>query len=56
MAINTTMSGKELDRVLKQLLDIQNEDNEGKVLCIYQGELAAEDGEAYFDVVPVGGA
>ena len=56
MAINTTMSGKELDRVLKQFLDIQNADNNDKILCIYQGELAVEDGEAYFDVVPVGGA
>ena len=51
MAISTSMSSKELDRVLKAILDAQDEDNNDKVIYIRNGELAFEDGETFFDVV-----
>ena len=50
MAINTQMSGKEIDRVLKAINDAENADNNGKVICIRNGELVFEDPEAFFDV------
>ena len=50
MAINTQMSGKEIDRVLKAINDAENTDNNGKVIYIRRGELAFEDGDALFAV------
>ena len=50
MAINTQMSGKEIDRILKAINDIQNIDNNGKVIYIKQGGTVTEDGETLFDV------
>lgn len=53
MAINTSMSGKEIDRVLKAINDAENENNNDKVIYIRRGELAFEDGETLFDVTPL---
>lgn len=50
MAIQTEMSGKEIDRVLKAINDAANTDNNNKVVYIRRGELAFEDGETLFDV------
>lgn len=50
MAINTMMSGKEIDRVLRAFLEAEEEKNNSKVLYIRRGELAFENGEALFDV------
>lgn len=51
MAIHTSMSCKEIDRVLKAFLDVAaDEDADGMILCIRDGELTYADGEAYFDV------
>lgn len=50
MAINTQMSGKEIDRILKAINDAENPDNNGKVIYIRRGELAFEDGDALFAV------
>ena len=50
MAINTMMSGKEIDRVLKAINDAANTNNNGKVMYIRRGEIAFEDGEILFDV------
>lgn len=52
MAISTKMSCAELDKALKAFLDILTEENNGKVVYIRNGALAAEDGNALFDVVP----
>ena len=53
MAIHTSMSGKEIDRVLKAIHDAENTDNNDKVIYIRHGELAFEDGETLFDVTPL---
>ena len=50
MAINTQMSGKEIDRTLKAILFAEDAKNNNKVLYIRRGELAFENGEALFDV------
>jgi len=50
MAIKTMMSGAEIDRNLKAILDAQNQENNGLVIYIRKGELAFEDGEVLFDV------
>ena len=50
MAINTLMSGKEIDRVLKAINDARNTDNNDKVIYIRKGEIAFENGETLFDV------
>lgn len=50
MVINTDMSGKEIDKVLKSIFDAMNSDNDGKVVYIKRGKLVFEDGEALFDV------
>lgn len=50
MAINTQMSGKEIDRVLKAINDAENADNNNKVIYIRNGELAFEYGEILFSV------
>ena len=50
MAIQTDMSGKEIDRVLKAINDAENTDNNDKVIYIRRGELAFEDGSVLFSV------
>lgn len=50
MAINTMMSGKEIDRVLKAINDAEDEKNNDKVIYIRRGELAFEDGDVLFAV------
>lgn len=50
MAINTLMSGEEIDRVLKAINDAASADNNDKVIYIRRGELAFEDGEILFSV------
>lgn len=50
MAINTLMSGKEIDRTLKAINDAANADNNDKVIYIRRGEIAFEDGETLFSV------
>ena len=51
MAINTTMSGAEIDRTIRAFLDAMNTNNNGKVLYIKNGELDVEDGSSLFGVV-----
>ena len=55
MAIQTDMSGPEIDRTLKAFLDVMQAKNNDKLLYIKQGELSCEDGEKLFDVVQIGG-
>ena len=50
MAIQTDMSGKEIDRVLKALHDAENADNNGLILYIRRGELAFDTEENLFTV------
>lgn len=50
MAIQTDMSGKEIDRVLKAFHDAENEDNNGLILYIRRGELAFDTEENLFTV------
>lgn len=50
MAINTTMSGSEIDRTIRAFLNAMNADNNGKVIYIKDGNLAFEDGETLFNV------
>ena len=50
MAIQTEMSGKEIDRVLKALRDAENADNNGLILYIRRGELAFDTEENLFTV------
>ncbi len=51
MAIQTDMSGKEIDRVLKALHDAENADNNGLILYIRHGEIAFDTEENLFTVV-----
>ena len=51
MAIQTDMSGKEIDRVLKALHDAENADNNGLILYIRRGEIAFDTEENLFTVV-----
>ena len=51
MAINTNMSGKELDRVLKAINDAENTDNNGLIIYIRNGQLAFDTEENLFTVV-----
>lgn len=51
MAINTQMSGKEIDRVLKAINDAENADNNDKIIYIRRGELAFDTEENLFTVV-----
>ena len=51
MAIQTDMSGKEIDRVLKALHDAENADNNGLILYIRGGEIAFDTEENLFTVV-----
>ena len=50
MAIQTEMSGKEIDRVLKAFHDAENEDNNGLILYIRRGELAFDTEENLFTI------
>ena len=50
MAIQTDMSGKEIDRVLKAFHDAENEDNNGLILYIRRGELAFDTEENLFTI------
>lgn len=51
MAINTTMSGADIDRTIRAFLNAMNETNNDKVIYIRNGELAFEDGPALFNVL-----
>ena len=53
MAIQTEMSGKEIDRVLKELYDAENADNNGLILYIRRGELAFDTEENLFTITPL---
>ena len=50
MAIQTDMSGKEIDRVLKALHDAENADNDGLILYIRRGEIAFDTEENLFTI------
>ena len=50
MAIQTEMSGKEIDRVLKALHDAENTKNNGLILYIRRGELAFDTEENLFTI------
>lgn len=50
MAIQTDMSGKEIDRVLKALHDAENAENEGLILYIRHGEIAFDTEENLFTI------
>lgn len=50
MAIQTDMSGKEIDRVLKAFHDAENEDNNGLILYIRRGEIAFDTEENLFTI------
>lgn len=51
MAIQTDMSGKEIDRVLKAIHDAENTENNGLILYIRRGEIAFDTEENLFTVV-----
>jgi hypothetical protein len=50
MAIQTDMSGKEIDRVLKAFHDAENAENNGLILYIRRGELAFDTEENLFTI------
>ena len=50
MAIQTDMSGKEIDRVLKAINDAENADNNGLIIYIRRGEFAFDTYENLFTV------
>ena len=51
MAIQTSMSGAEIDRVLSAFLDVMKDsDVSEKILVIRDGKLTSEDGFAFFSV------
>ena len=50
-AIQTDMSGKEIDRVLKAIHDAENADNNGMIMYIRHGELAFDTAENLFTVI-----
>lgn len=49
--IKTALNGQEIDRILKAFLDVQKEENNGKVLYIYKGQLAVGDPDYLFNVI-----
>lgn len=53
MAIQTEMSGKEIDRVLKALYDAENAGNNGLILYIRHGEFAFDTEENLFTITPL---
>ena len=48
--IRTQMSGTEIDRNLRLILDAMDTENNDKVIYIKRGALAFKDGEVLFDV------
>ena len=48
--IESNMTGRNIDKALKAFFDVQTEDNDGKVLYIFQGNLAVETPEALFTI------
>ena len=50
MAINTLMSGKEIDHTLKAINDAENTDNNGLIIYIRNGKLAFDTYENLFTV------
>lgn len=55
MAIQATMSGAELDRILRAFLDAETTDNNGKVCYIRRGASAFETWATLSDIVQLGG-
>ena len=53
MAIQTDMSGKEIDRVLKAIHDAENADNNGLILYIRRGEITFDTEENLFTITPL---
>ena len=53
MAIQTDMSGKEIDRVLKALHDAENAENNGLILYIRHGEISFDTEENLFTITPL---
>ena len=53
MAIQTDMSGKEIDRVLKAIHDAMNADNNGLILYIRRGEIDFDTEENLFTITPL---
>lgn len=53
--IKVPQTGKQLDRDLKTILDVLEAapDHEGEVLYIRHGNIALEDGNALFDIIPL---
>ena len=55
MAINTMMSGKEIDRNLSAVCDLlklaEDPENDNKVVYIRRGTQAIENGTSLFDVM-----
>lgn len=51
MAINTTMSGADIDRTIKAFLNAMNADNNDKAIYIKNGEISFEDGSILFNVL-----
>lgn len=50
MAIQTDMSGKEIDQTLKAFLNAEDDENKGLILYIRKGELAFDTEENLFSV------
>lgn len=48
-------TGAQIDADLKAILGVQDvaDDHEGQVLYIRHGEIAFEDGEKLFDIIPL---
>lgn len=53
MAIQTEISGKEIDRVLKALYEAENADNNGLILYIRRGEIDFDTEENLFAITPL---
>lgn len=51
MGISTQMNGKEIDRVLKAISDVQSDSNDGLILYIRRGEIALDTKENLFTVM-----
>ena len=53
--IHAPQTGQQLDADLTAILGVLEvaPDNEGKVLYIRHGEIAFEDGEKLFDIIPL---
>lgn len=53
MAIQTEMSGKEIDRVLKAFHDAEDAEHNGLILYIRHGEIAFDTEENLFTITPL---